>query len=245
MKCEQFRKKLQEEPGNDDTDFHAHRQVCPPCDKAYQDAMLFEKQLSDAFSDIGPDTRPDTRPETRPETRLADAVQDSVRRYRKNRRRYFSITAALMMLTLAGAASFHLYQIRSLNDFVLSHIEHEIGQLNNTHVVSHSRLKQLVSQFEVPDLSVLPAITYVEKCWMRTGYGLHLIVQGQKGPVTLLFMPNESVEHSQPIQSADFTGKLYSLGQGSFALVGIPGEPLEMLAEKLRMASATGVTLTL
>jgi len=233
MKCEQFRKKLLEDPGNEDANFHAHRQVCPSCEKAYQDAMLFEKQLSGAFADTGLDRK------------LPDAILNNVRRYRKTSRRLFSIAASLMLLTMAGAASFHLYQIRSLNDFVLSHIEHEIEQLNNTQIVSHSRLERFVSQFDVPDLpdlSVLPAMTYVEKCWMRTGYGLHLIVQGQKGPVTVLFMPNESVEQSQPIQSEDFTGKLYSLGQGSFALVGIPGEPLEMLAEKLRMASASAVT---
>ena len=233
MKCEQFRKKLLEDPGNEDADFHAHRQTCQPCDKAFKEAMLFEKQLAAAFSDEEHNTSHEKVP---------DAILNNVRHYRKTRRRLFSIAASLVLLIMAGAASFHLYQIRSLNDFVFAHIEHEIEQLQNTQIVSRSRLERFVSQFEVPDLSVLPAITYVEKCWMRTGYGLHLIVQGQKGPVTLLFMPNESVEQSQPIQSADFIGKLYSLGQGSFALVGIPGEPLEMLAEKLRMASATSVT---
>lgn len=236
MKCEQFRKKLLEEPGNEDADFHAHRRGCQPCDKAYQDAMLFEKQLADAFSDTSLDGK------------LPDAVVNNISRYRKSRRRIFSIAAGLMLLLITGLASFHLYQIRSLHDFVLAHIDHEIEQLNNTQIVSHSRLDQLVGQFELPDLpdlSVLPAITYVEKCWMRTGYGLHLILQGQKGPVTLLFMPNEAVQQGQLIQSADFFGKLYRLGQGSFALVGIPGEPLEMLAEKLRMASASAVTPTL
>jgi len=147
-----------------------------------------------------------------------------------------------VLLVMVGAASFHLYQIRSLNDFVLAHIEHEIEQLNNTQTVSFSRLERVVSQFDVPDLSVLPAITYLEKCWMRTGYGLHLILKGQKGPVTLLFMPNESVQQSQLIEAREFSGKLYRFGQGSFALVGMPGEPLEMLAEKLRMASTSAVT---
>lgn len=195
--------------------------------------MLFEKQLAGAFSDTDSDEK------------LPETVVDNVRLYRKSRRRMFSIAAGLMLLIMTGVASFHLYQIRSLNDFVLAHIDHEIEQLNNTQIVSHSRLDQLVGQFEVPempDLSALPAITYVEKCWMRTGYGLHLILQGQKGPVTLLLMPNETLEQGQVIQSTDFFGKLYRLGQGSFALVGIPGEPLEMLAEKLRMASASAVT---
>jgi hypothetical protein len=236
MKCEQFRKKLLEEPGNEDADFHAHRQVCPPCDKAYKEAMLFEKHLEAAFSHADGDDSDEKMP---------DAVLDHVSQYRKSRRRVFSIAASLLLLVMAGVASFHLYQIRSLNDFVLAHIDHEIEQLNNTQKVSFSRLERFVSQFDVPDLSVLPAITYVEKCWMRTGYGLHLILNGQKGPVTLLFMPNESVQQGQIIQARDFSGKLYRFGQGSFALVGRPGEPLEMLAEKLRMASASAATPTL
>ena len=232
MKCEQFRKKLLEEPRNEDVDFHAHRQVCQPCNRAFQEAMLFEKHLANAFSDRDDDS---VEP-------MADAVLLNVRRYRNGRRRMFSIVASLVLLTVIGAASFHLYQIRSLHDFVLAHIDHEIEQLKNTQIVSSSRLKFLVSQFDVPDLSELPAITYVEKCWMRTGFGLHLILKGRNGPVTLLFMPDESLEQSQEIKSEDFRGKLYGLGQGSFALVGVPGEPLEMLAEKLRMASASAVT---
>ncbi|MBT8438734.1 MAG: DUF3379 family protein [Gammaproteobacteria bacterium] len=233
MKCEQFRKKLLEEPGNEDADFHAHRQVCPPCNKAFRDAMLFEKHLAAAFSDADHDDSDPVMP---------DAVLNNVRRYRKSRKRGFSMAAGLLLLVMTGAISFHLYQIRSLNDFVLAHIDHEIEQLKNTQSVSYARLEAYVSQFEVPDLSVLPAITYVEKCWMRTGYGLHLILDGRKGPVTLLFMPNESVQQGQLIQSPDFSGKLYRFGKGSFALVGMPGEPLEMLAEKLRMASASAFT---
>jgi len=233
MKCEQFRKKLLEEPGNEDADFHAHRQVCQPCEKAFRDTMLFEKHLGAAFSDAGHDDE---------DQGMQDAILHNVSRYRKSRRRIFSIAASLVLLVMVGAASFHLYQIRSLNDFVLAHIEHEIEQLNNTQTVSFSRLERVVSQFDVPDLSVLPAITYLEKCWMRTGYGLHLILKGQKGPVTLLFMPNESVQQSQLIEAREFSGKLYRFGQGSFALVGMPGEPLEMLAEKLRMASTSAVT---
>ena len=233
MKCEQFRKKLLEEPGNEDADFHAHRQVCSPCNKAFQEAMLFEKQLTDAFS---VDDHPDSS------ENLPDAVLNNVSQYRKTRRWIFTMAASLLLLIMAGVASFHLYQIRSLNDFVLAHIDHETGQLNNRKIVSYSRLEQFASQFEVPDLSVLPAITYVEKCWMRTGYGLHLILDGRKGPVTLLFMPNESVQQGQHIKSQNYTGKLYQFGKGSFALVGMPGEPLEMLAEKLRMASASAVT---
>lgn len=69
---------------------------------------------------------------------------------------------------------------------------------------------------------------------MDGGDGLHLVVQGERGPVTLLLMPAQPVDGVLPLQAGEFQGVIMPLDHGSMAVVGNNGEPVMHLAERVR-----------
>lgn len=227
MKCEEFKQKLLEEPASDDPQLKAHRRQCPPCQAFYEQTQRMEQQLAQAFEqDIDEDFLDQLQLQL-----AADARQAKRRRWLQ-----WGLAASLLLISVAGLLVVNHYQHRNLNEFVIAHIENEIDQLDNTLPVNQLELDTYLAQFNSAYLKVLDEVTYVEKCRMRTGYGLHLVFTGQNGPVTLLLMPNEPLEKWLDISDTRFQGRVYALERGSMALIGEPGEPIEMLAEKIRMA---------
>ena len=227
MNCDEFDKKLMEDPYNSDAGFHQHLAECDHCRARFEDVMQLEKKISDAL-DSGPDEEFLKN--------LEQQVLHAVRKEKRKNRRILATAAGVVLMIAGSMPAYHFYKIRSLSDFVLAHIEHEIEQLESTVKVSQANLEYYFDKFDSGYLNALQDFTYVRKCWMRTGYGLHLIHRGQNGPVTLLFMPNEQVASHLPVRSERFQGKVYPLAKGSLAIVGEQGEPVELLAETVRMA---------
>jgi hypothetical protein len=230
MDCEEFIRKLGENPSAREPEFIEHAQTCEKCQKLYLKQMSLERDLRRAIN------QKDN--ENLKSKIIAAYVQEQAGKKKKIfRLGWISAAAAILFTAFLGTK---IYQNYSLNNFVLAHIDHEIAQLQNTERVSQFYLKRFYQAFDSEFLQMLPDVVYVEKCWMRTGFGLHLIVSGKQGPLTVLLMPNEAVEMIQTVESEIFFGKIYPLTQGSIALVGNPGESIDMLAEKLRMAMNAG-----
>jgi len=228
MNCKEFEKLLQEDPANSDEAFITHRKECITCQAKFEDAIRFEEALLSAFK-VEP--KVDGLSE-----KLISRLSQQKHKTRVRRIQFGNIAAGFAIFVIVGFMSTQLYQKWSLTDFILSHVDHEYQELDNIAQVNTDHLNQLLNDFDSHYLGAVSKVTYVRKCWMRTGNGLHLIFQGQTGPVTLLLMPNEPIDNTLLVKSSEFQGKVYASEKGSFALVGLPGEPIEILAEKIRMA---------
>ncbi len=227
MKCEEFEKKLLQDPYNTEAQFHQHMAECKICRAHFEEVMKLEAKLVDLFKE---------EVEQDFSHRLEQKMMHEIKQARHRNRRMLSMAAGVMLFVMGGLVSYHFYKIRSLTDFVLAHIDHEIEQLDTTLRVSQANLQHFFEKYDSQYLQVLQDITYVKKCWMRTGYGLHLVHQGRNGPVTLLLMPNETLNDLLTVKSERFQGKVYPMPKGSIAIVGEAGEPIELLAESVRMA---------
>ena len=227
MNCEEFESRLMQDPQNEDEAFHQHRKDCEKCRHQYEEMMQLEAKLADAFElETGRDFVKN----------LEQKVAENVKSAKRKRNRLYAVAASVMLLAIVAVSALHFYQYRSLPTFVLAHIDHEIEQLNSTVAVNQAYFNHLIEKFDAEFLQVFEDVTYAERCWMRTGYGLHLIFKGHKGPVTLLWMPGENISEALIVKSEYLQGKVFAVEDGSFALVGHQGEPVEMLAESLRMA---------
>ena len=230
MNCEEFSQKLDEDPFSNEPGFIEHARSCKQCNKRYLQQLDLDRRLSEAI-------KQENSGNLKQKIVAAYAQQQTDRKKKFFRSGWFVAMAAMTFVAFLGVK---MYQNFSLNNFVLAHIDHEIEHLQDTGRVDSAHLDDFYQAFDSEFLKLLPDVVYVEKCWMRTGFGLHLIVSGKQGPVTVLLMPNEMVEMVQAVKSTTFTGKVFPLGQGSIALVGYPGESIDMLAEKLRMARKAG-----
>jgi hypothetical protein len=79
-------------------------------------------------------------------------------------------------------------------------------------------------------------VNFAAECLMRNRTGVHLVMPGQMGPITVFFMPGEMAESIMPVSSTRFSGKILPTAWGSIAVVGENGEPLDGLGERLAAA---------
>ncbi len=63
------------------------------------------------------------------------------------------------------------------------------------------------------------AVVAAAPCWIRSGRGIHLVMQGSAGPVTILIMPAERLDGARPVQEPPLEGLVMPAVQGSVAVV--------------------------
>jgi len=82
-----------------------------------------------------------------------------------------------------------------------------------------------------------PMVRYARLCPFRGETVAHLVVQGEAGPVTVLLLPHERVEHPVPVDEDGFVGTIAPLEiGGSIAVIGQPGEALTDIQREVAAA---------
>jgi hypothetical protein len=122
----------------------------------------------------------------------------------------------------------------SLANEILAHIDHEPGALRVTNVaVSDERFGRVVnSSVGTMDRDV-GLITYAQSCVINGKTIPHLVIQGEKGPVTLLLLPDEMVDGAQKITGESVDGIILPVGSGSVAIIGERDEVLGEIEQRV------------
>jgi hypothetical protein len=80
-------------------------------------------------------------------------------------------------------------------------------------------------------------VTYAALCPFRGRTVAHFVVRGENGPVTVLLLPHVEVDGPTPIDEEGYSGTLVPMQEGgSIAVVGEPGEPLELIRDRVAAA---------
>lgn len=149
-------------------------------------------------------------------------------------RRWVQVAAAAA-LVLATGLWLGLRPGAPLPEAVVSHIEHEPKSLVRTSVpVADARFDEVLQQAGAELKRPVGLVTYVNLCPFRGRKVAHFVVQGEKGPVTVLLLPDENVVSKTPFSEDGFVGTLVPLKTGgSIAVVGEPDESLDAIAERV------------
>lgn len=227
MNCEEYQQRITAEPSFDGG--AGHLSECTDC-RAYRREMVeLDDRICRALAvDVPPLEIPDL-----PEI---DARNVSL----LPQRRLSAPAWAAMAATVVLAAFIGVRMIGtgdepvSLADQLLAHMDHE-------------PYAQRVSDEPVPDArlaAVVPAnvarldhsaglITYAQKCSINGRDVPHLIIQGRRGPVTVLLMPHEMVDGPQSITGESVNGVILPVGDGSIAIFGEREESLQEIERKI------------
>lgn len=119
---------------------------------------------------------------------------------------------------------------------VLAHWYEEPQSWVRTDVrISPASLEEVLGgQVEV-DMTRLGLLSYAQSCLVRGEQIPHLVLQGDRGPVMLLLLPHERLTEPVPLElpAEGLSGEIMPLGEGSVAVMGEPGEPMEAIRERL------------
>ncbi len=235
MNCEEYQAALTANPSFDDD--AGHLSECAGCQAYRAEIQALEQTISRALAIEVPAL---SLPEL-PEIETDNVVQLRSRRFTTPA--WLGIAATLVVAALLGIRFFGTgIEHQSLADEILAHVDHEPYALRVTDVaVSDERLASIVPVNVAKLDHSTGLITYARTCVINGHEVPHLVIQGERGPVTILLMPQETLSEAQALTGANVNGVILPVGNGSIAIIGERDEPLEKIQEQV-IKSATWST---
>ena len=233
MNCEDFKKAIAAEPQATFEGGAEHVAACESCTAFMAEMQALDARIAGALAIDVPELRlPD----------LPDIEEDNVvnmpfqRKGRKSMPLWIGMAAsfalaAVIGIQLIGTDPAGEY---SLSEEILAHLDHEPGALRATNVaVSEDRLSRVVN----PSVGTMDRdvglVTYAQSCIINGKTVPHLVIQGEKGPVTLLLMPDEMVDGAITLDGEGVNGVILPVGNGSVAIIGERDEALGQIEQRV------------
>ncbi|WP_295884506.1 DUF3379 family protein [uncultured Thiohalocapsa sp.] len=231
MDCEEFKRRLLTDPMDPDPAFRDHARECPPCATEAGRALAFEAELRRALAaETG---------EPLPEASGA-----------RHGRRWLLLVGLLPLLAALVWWGLHLAPVptgmataRALAGLAVEHVRSEPDLLDTAAraAVPVPAARLVLGNLGVetmPRLGAGPTLRYAGRCRMGEADGAHLVMDGERGAVTVLVMPIVASTVPMLVRRDGLRALLLPHGHGAVALVGQPGEPLRPLAERLDLVEA-------
>ena len=236
MNCEEYREAVGADPSFDGG--AGHLTECAACQAYRAEMQALDETISRALAIDVPNL---VMPE------LADIETEGVVTL-ASRRRVSPPLWLAMAATVAIAAFLGVrfigggVEYDSLADEVLAHLEHEPYALRvSEKPVSDRRLNSVVAGDVARIDHSGGLITYAQTCVINGRKVPHLVIQGERGPVTILLMPDEMISEAVPLRDEFFEGAILPVGGGSIAIIGEHDENLDKIQESV-MNSVTWST---
>lgn len=225
MNCEEFRHQLSIDPYRGAAAFQDHVHDCSACARAAEEALRFEETLRAALA-----------------ADLSAAEESDPRRLRPPRALY----ALLFLPPLMAVLWLTLHVGRGTDGDgdpsadVIEHMLSEEEHLQAEGTVPWAHVRRLFGTLGADaDADADPGlgtVRFAGRCLIGKRYGIHLILPGERGFVTALFLPGNDLAEKREFVGGGLEGTLVPAGSGSLAVVGEPGERLESVTRRLLVA---------
>ena len=228
MNCLEFRRSIMIEPGTQDTDVLAHVGGCKACSAFMHEQHAFEKDLRNAAMTPVPEQLA---------SRILLHQRTNVNRQMARQRRWYAVAASIVLGVAVIIGVEQQITPVSVEQLVIAHINDEPQHLKDQLNVEQAEFDKVLADIGLKVSSSVGRVNYAGGCNIRNKEkGAHLVLQGNKGPVTVLFMPGETVATRTPIHDERFRGVIFPARYGSVAVVGEKGELIEAVEQKINLA---------
>jgi len=219
MNCIDVRRRIVADPEAITSSLEEHLGQCAACSNALEQERVFNARLHDAMLAPIPDG-------LHSRILLRQSTNERMRR-----RRFIQWTAsAASIAVLAITLHFSLMLTKSVETVVLTHIQSELNHLAERNDINLDAVNHVLQSIDQRLTESVGTVSYAGRCKIRHNQpGAHLVLAGNKGPVTVLLMPGEKIQHRRNIQSSDFDGVIVPTQDGSIAIVGGMGEPRDTI----------------
>ena len=228
MNCEEYREAITADPSFDGGAGHVTE--CEAC-QAYRGEMLaLDERIGRALALEVPEvSMPDL-----PDIDAGKVVSLADRRV--SAPTWFAVAATVILVAFLGVRIVsNGIEYDSLADEVLAHVTHEPHSMRvSDDAVSDRALNRVVARRASGVDHAAGLITYAHTCVINGRKVPHLVIQGKRGPVMVLLMPEEKVDGAIPLEDEFNQGVILPVGDGSIAIVGGHDEDLESIEETLQ-----------
>lgn len=228
MNCEEYRQEIAADPSFDGG--AGHLSECVECQAFRKEMKALDDKIDQALQLEVPKL---TLPEL-PAIDDSNVVTLGARRPMR-KASWFAIAATVVLAAVVGVRMFGVgVTYDSLADEVLAHLDHEPRALRpSTTPVSNERLARVVPVGVAELDNSVGLITYARSCEINGKTVPHLVVQGERGPIMILLMPEETIANAISLDGENTHGVILPVGDGSVAIVGAREEPLERVEKSV------------
>ncbi len=226
MNCEEYREAIAADPSFDGGADHLSE--CAACQTYRNEMLQLDQTISRALAiDVPELSIPD----------LADADNVvSLQERRLSPPVWMAMAATVVLATFVGIRMTNIGDdFDTLGEQLLAHIDHEPYAMRVTDVaVSDARLQSVVPANVARLDHSAGLITYAQSCRINGRDVPHLVLQGERGPVTIILMPHEMVDGPQSVMGESVNGVILPVGDGSIAIFGEREESLDRIEKQIR-----------
>ncbi len=222
MNCEDYKQAIATDPSYNGGEVHVAE--CAACQAYRDDMQALERKIEKALALKVPELR---IPE------LADIDTKNVVTLPARRRfttpTWLAVAATVVVAAFVGIRMYgNDVTYPSLSAEILAHLDHEPYALRVTDVpVSDKKLTSVVPASIANLNHDAGLITYAQTCVINGKDIPHLVIQGKRGPVTILLMPDEMVDGAVELHGESIIGVILPVGRGSIAIIGESDENLQ------------------
>lgn len=221
MNCLEFRRACLVDPLSREPAFRAHASQCPTCQHFLREQLEQEQQLRVALTVDLPDE-------------LAARVllrQSFARRARVP----LALAATVVLGVAAGVIGYFLNRPLPLEAAVMEHIRAEPDHLASPVPEKTDKLATVLKTLGARIEGEPGEVRYAGVCDIGKRPGAHLVLRGERGPVTVLLLPRQTLHQTVRIHDRGLEGVVLPIDGGSVAYIGMPGEPIDSLTQRLRV----------
>jgi len=228
MNCEEYREAIGADPHFDGGAGHVSE--CAACQEYRREMLALDAKIKSALAITVPELELPSLDEIAANSDSAENVVALDSRRGIPTRAWFAIAATVLLAAFIGIRYIGIdnSSYQSLAEEVLAHSKHEPGAFEpSDKKVADDQLYQVVpSNIAELDHST-GLITYAETCPISGNEVPHLIIQGERGPITIMLLPDEKISEAIPLDDENSHGVILPVGDGSIAIIGSRDEKLE------------------
>jgi hypothetical protein len=166
------------------------------------------------------------------EGRLKAALELPLHRFRKAPEparvapRRFALAASVVLALFVGAGAWLFRPPSALAAELVAHVEHEPGSWQGHESVSPEALAAVLAKAGVRYDARFP-VTYASPCPFRGHIVPHLVVQTDRGPLTVMVLAHVKSEMQGTFTEGKYRGIVLPAGEGSIAVVARMGQEFD------------------
>lgn len=233
MNCEQYREAIAADPSESFDGGAAHSAECSSCNAFKAEMRALDARILAALEIDVPDLAVPDLPSMADEEKIVELA--SRRRTRRSTPVWIGLAASVVLATVIGMRFVNTGEDDgTLAEQVIAHLDYEPQSRTVTDVaVSDDAYFSVVRPAIVTMDRNLGLITYAHSCTINGREVPHLVMQGEKGPITILLMPYEMVDEPLELHGKSVEGVILPVGKGSIAIIGERGEAIDQVGTRV------------
>ncbi|MCW9014830.1 MAG: DUF3379 domain-containing protein [Gammaproteobacteria bacterium] len=220
----EFRRRAYAEPDCRDDEFLEKMKSSQDNQKFVTELQKFDQRIKEAMSiDV---------PEGLAERILLNQTLSQDDQKKQRIKLVFSIAASVLVMV----SLFFVFSPSSnsnIDQQVLTHIYQELDHLNEHQNNDMQRINIMLRSFGGSLKHEIGQVNYLGSCNIANKEGIHMVLAGSKGPVTVMLLPQLDIDNTRFISDQRFSGSVFPVAKGSMVIIGGHGERLEEIKQKL------------